>query len=98
LDVIDIIQKTDSIILKIDKATLLTYFSKLEKASNGKMSKPRQEMIDAGIIQLSGYLYQTDSKKYKQVIIRQIGDVAFENKSSEANEIYNWMTQLELQN
>jgi hypothetical protein len=97
-DMNDNIQKTDSIILKIDKATLLNYFEKLKEVSNGKMSEPRQEMFDAGITQFSGYLYQTDSKKFKQVIIRQIGDVAYENKSAEANEIYNWMLQLNLQN
>lgn len=92
------IQKTDSIILKIDKATLLKYFEKLKEASNGIMSEPCQEMFDAGVTQFSGYLYQEDSRKFKQVIIRQIGDVAYENKSSEANEIYGWMIQLNLQN
>lgn len=97
-DMHDNIQKTDSIILKIDKQTLLYYFEKLKDASKGKLSEPRQEMFDAGIAQFSGYLYQEDSKKFKQVILRQIGDMAFENRSAEANKIYNWMLQLNIQN
>jgi hypothetical protein len=93
----DILQ-TDSILLKIDRDTLLKYVVKLEDASKEKLSEPRQEMFDAGITQFSGYLYQHDSKKFKQVIIRQVGDVAFENKSQEAGEIYNWMKNLDSQN
>jgi hypothetical protein len=91
-------QQTDSIIFKIDRDTLLKYFSKLEDASKGKLSEPRQEMFDAGIAQFSGYLYQKDSKKFQQIVIRQIGDVAFENQSSEAKEIYSWMKNLDSQN
>jgi hypothetical protein len=97
-DMNDNIQQAGSILFKIDKDTLLHYFAKLEDAANGKLSEPRQEMFDAGITQFSGYLYQPNSKKYKQVIIRQIGDVYIENKSSEANDIYNWMVGLDPQN
>jgi hypothetical protein len=92
------IQQTDSILFKIDKDSLLKYFAKLENVLKGKLSEPRQEMFDAGITQFSGYLYQQDSKKYKQVIIKQTGDVAYENKSEEAREIYDWMNGLNSQN
>jgi len=92
------IQLTDSIIFKIDRDSLIKYFAKLEDASKGKLSEPRQEMFDAGITQFSGYIYQNDSKKFKQVMIRQIGDVAFENQSSKANEIYCWLKDLDSQN
>jgi hypothetical protein len=61
----DDIQLTDSIIFKIDRDSLLKYFSILEDASIGKLSEPRQEMFDAGITQFSGCIYQNDSKKFK---------------------------------
>jgi hypothetical protein len=92
------IQQTDSILFKIEKDTILKYFSKLKKASEGKMSEPHQEMFDAGVTYFSGYIYEPCSKKFKQVLLRQTGDIFIENKSKEADEIFNWMISLDPKN
>ena len=80
--------------MTINKDTLQKYYSKLLRAAYGELSEPKTEMYDAGSTSFSGFIYHPKTKKYKEVLIRQIGDVYIENKSTEAMHIYNWLISL----
>jgi hypothetical protein len=81
----------DTVSSIVRKGLLLKYFSMVSAASEGKLSKPVNRMFDAGATRYSGYLYNSETGKYKQVLIRQEGDWSIENTSPEANEIYTWL-------
>lgn len=93
-DMDDNIGQLDTSAFKIKKDTLLKYFDKLKGAALGKITDPVQAMFDAGAHRYSGFIYDSKTKKYKEVLIRQSGDVYIENKSQEAKEIYYWMINL----
>ena len=86
------IGQLDTIFTTINRDTLEKYINKIYKASKGPITKPVTQMYDAGTNRFSAYLYDSNSKKYREVLIKQIGDQFIDNKSSEANQIYNWMT------
>jgi hypothetical protein len=88
------IGQLDTSSFKIKKDTLLKYFNKLKNVAMSQMTKPVQVMADAGVHRYSGFLYDSKTKKYNEVLIRQSGDVYIENKSQDAKEIYNWMINL----
>jgi hypothetical protein len=88
------IRQLGNVSLIIDKDLLLQYFSKLKGASEGILSKPVNTMFDFGEITYSGYLFEPDNERYRQVLIRKDGDWTTENKSDEAEEIYIWMKRL----
>jgi hypothetical protein len=75
----------------ITKADLRREFNLIDEAKNGILTKPETRMFDGGISIYSGYIYDSKREMYQQIIIRQVGDVYIENKSSAANEIYNWL-------
>ena len=85
------IMKLDSVSFTIKKDLLLKYFNMLKGASEGKLSKPVNTMFDFGELTYSGFLYDSETGKYKQVLIRKEGDWTTENNSPEANDIYLWM-------
>jgi hypothetical protein len=63
-------------------------------ASEGQLSKPVNRMFDAGELTYSGYLYDSNNKKYKHILIRKDGDWSIENNSPEAEEIYRWLMKI----
>jgi hypothetical protein len=93
-DMNDNILQLNTITQKIDKDTLAKYFDLLKYAAGGALTLPKNEMYDAGVTRYCGYIYNAKTEKYRQVMIRQIGDVRIENKSKEAEEIYNWLISL----
>jgi hypothetical protein len=85
------ILQLDTVSSLVRKSLLLKYFSMMNAASEGKLSKPVNRMADAGVTRYSGYLYNSETGKYLQVLIRQDGDWSIENNSPEANDIYIWL-------
>ncbi|MCJ7449769.1 MAG: hypothetical protein MUO72_19000 [Bacteroidales bacterium] len=85
------IVQTGEIDCTINKNILKKYFNKLDEAEKGDISDPEHRMYDAGITIYSGFLYDSHKEMYKQVFIRQVGDMYIENESNDANDIYNWM-------
>lgn len=81
----------------VNKDTLLKYYNKLTRAANGELTQPKTEMFDAGTASYCGYIFDSETNRYQRVLIKQIGDVYIENKSTEAKEIYNWMTKINVQ-
>jgi hypothetical protein len=88
------LQQTEGTVCKVDKDTLLKYFAMLTQAAKGELTSPLMVTADAGSTIYSGFLYDSVSGKYRQIFIKEIGDIFVENKSKEANEIYNWMIRL----
>lgn len=86
-------QQLDTVFISLDKNTVLKYFSMLKNASEGQLSKPYNRMFDAGETTYSGYLYDSNTKIYKHVLIKQHGDWSIDNNSTEAEDIFNWLMQ-----
>lgn len=88
------LQHLDSVLFLINHNTLIQNYSKLIGAANGRITEPRHEMCDAGAIVYSGYKYEPGAKRYKRILIRQWGDFFIENRSPEADELYQWLHNL----
>lgn len=67
------------------------YSSKLMKAANAALSDPKNEMVDFGTVQYSGFLFDPDNNTYKRILIKQTGDWAIDNSSKEARALYEWL-------
>lgn len=85
------ILKTDSVCYKIDKNEFIDKIGSITNASQGEISEPIHEMYDAGGVVYSGFIYNEDTKTYKKVLLKQIGDFRIDNSSSESVELYEWL-------
>jgi hypothetical protein len=86
----------DTVFSAVDKNTVLKYFSMLENVSEGQLSKPYNTMFDAGETTYSGYLYDSDKKIYKHVLIKCVGDWSIDNDSPQAEEVYDWLLKTQI--
>jgi hypothetical protein len=85
---------TDSICYKIEKKELAAKTMLIENASKGEVTKPIPVMADAGIAIFTGFTQNIQTKQYKRIVFKQIGDYYIKNKSVEALELYNWLDSL----
>jgi hypothetical protein len=76
----------------VNKYNLKNFTDKLIGAQKGKLTDPEHQMCDFGSLSYSGYIYEPGNNRYKHVLIRQTGDFYVENKSREASDIYDWLT------
>jgi hypothetical protein len=88
------LNKLSQTTMTVNKDTLLKYYNKLTGATHGEITKPKTEMYDAGSTLYSGYIYDSRTERYQKILIKQFGDVYIENKSKEANDIYNWLIRI----
>jgi hypothetical protein len=87
----DNLTQLDTVCCTLDKNTVLKYFSMLENVSEGQLSKPYNTMFDAGETTYSGYLYDSNTNKYKHVLVKRVGDWSIDNYSPEAEDVYTWL-------
>jgi len=85
------IQKLDASNYTINKDSLIKYFVKLKKAAIGEISEPINRGNDIGYFFWLGYIYDSKTGMYKEIILKVTGDTYIENKSVEAKEIYKWL-------
>jgi len=78
--------------LKAD--SLLHYVNKIWNASKGIISQSNLQMADFGEIRYSAYIYDENTNRYKEVLIRLYGDITRDNSSTEAGEIYSWLNRI----
>jgi hypothetical protein len=78
----------------ITKDTLQYYINKINAARKGKLIESDVYMADAGIKQYWAYVYDADTKKYKQILLNQWGDVQITNSAYEASEITQWLNRI----
>lgn len=76
----------------INPDTLNFYVNKIYLASKGKISNPEHVMADAGITTYSAFIYDERTIRYKQVLIRTEGDIYINNSTSEAEQLYRWLS------
>jgi len=88
------IQKLDTFYHTVNKDSLIKYFVKLKKAAYGEISEPINRGNDMGSFFWSGFIYDSKTGMYKEILLRVIGDTDIENKSVEAKEIYKWLNHL----
>ncbi len=90
------IMKIDSICYTIYRNELNNKISLISNSSKGEISEPIHEMYDAGGAKFSGFLYNSKTKKYKQVLLKQTGDFRIDNSSTESVELYEWLKSIQL--
>jgi hypothetical protein len=81
----------DTVYCRINKDTLRKYKQKLGLVARYGLTKPEMGSCDGGIIQYTGYSYNLYTNKYRQILIKETGDVVIDNKSPEAVKIYQWL-------
>ena len=90
--------KLTSTSVVISKETLQKYYAQLNLAAIGELTKPAMVMADAGVTTYAGYIFNPKTNKYKRVLIKQVGDILIENKSTAAADIYAWLNKIYLDN
>jgi hypothetical protein len=75
----------------IPPSTLQEMKDKIASANNGTLGDPISNANDAGIWRYKAFIYNSDNKTYKSVLLYQTGDVKITNSSSEAEELKNWL-------
>jgi hypothetical protein len=98
---------TDSLTSNLLNCSLLTYkidpkeisakLLLMESASKGKLAKPVTEMADAGINSYYEFSYNTESKSYKRILLKQVGDIRIDNESPQAIELWKWLAEIDNQ-
>ena len=81
--------QTDS--FHINPDTLNLYISKIYEASKGTITSPEHVAADMGTTTYSAFIYDAKTRRYKQVLIKTVGDISTINLSPEAEQIYQWM-------
>lgn len=83
--------KADTLLGKVEPGDLINYLNKLYDVDPDNLSDPETQMYDAGVRTFSGYIYDEKTDKYREVLLRQTGDLYIENMSREAAKIYKWL-------
>jgi len=78
----------------INPDTLKLYVSKIVAASKGEVLKPQYVMADAGTTTYSAFIFDKKTDQYKQILIKNTGDILTVNKAPEAEQIYQWMNKI----
>lgn len=90
-DLIENMSQIDTFYFKVERSTLLRFFSLVRRAAEGEITKPVSAGADMGETVYSAFLFDHDARKYKQVLINQFGDWSRYNKSPEASQIHQWL-------
>ncbi|MFO7882686.1 MAG: hypothetical protein R6U52_09140 [Kosmotogaceae bacterium] len=75
----------------IDEGLLLKYLNKLYRIDPSDLSEQESTSRDAGVISYSGFIYEVEKEKYKEVKLKVAGDISYVNTNREANLIYKWL-------
>jgi hypothetical protein len=74
--------------------TLKLYIEKIYNASKGLISDPKLVMVDAGSTTYSAFIFDNKTNKYKQVLIKTVGDILITNSTPESEQIYQWLSRI----
>jgi hypothetical protein len=83
--------ETDSICFVLDKEELLEKFNLIEEAATGNISEPVNIGADQGATVYSAFIYNSEDKKYKHILLKQFGDWRIYNSSQAAIDLCNWL-------
>lgn len=82
---------SDTICYHITETELLENIGLISDAFSGTFTEPEHEMCDAGISRYYAYKYNSATKTYSSVLIKQTGDLQIDNTSEAAGQIYDWL-------
>lgn len=82
---------TDSVCYVISEEVFKSKMHLINGASRGKVTEPVHEMYDAGVGIYSAYIYNSERKVYKKIVLKQHGDYRIDNYAPEAKDLYKWM-------
>ncbi len=77
---------------KIDRATLLEKYKLIKPASEGEIVRTSGG-ADMGSFSYTAYLFNSQTKQYKAVILDSFGDWKVENRSPSAKALHQWLRQ-----
>ena len=75
----------------IDSKTLLKYINKIQDVDPESMSEPEGKTHDYGVTKYSGYVYDDQKGKYKEIVLELYGDWSSINTTREAKQIAKWL-------
>jgi len=84
----------DSVLEYVSSEDLSKFTAKALACLNGPLTTPKNTMADAGEHIQAFYLYETDKKRYKRVILSMTGDWSQENLSASTGEVVDWMKKI----
>lgn len=79
---------------KIPLNELNDYKSIIYTINPKKLSKKENQGADIGARVISGYVYNSKTRTYRQMLVSQTGDWVSENKDKPAVKIKNWLNQI----
>jgi hypothetical protein len=78
---------------RIDEATVAQQFGKISRIAD-QLSAPEHPCADAGAFTYRTFIYESETSRYRPLLLRQEGDVVLENTSSVAQELAGWLRNL----
>ena len=79
----------------IDKSELSAKIAQMSNAAKGSLSEPVMEMADAGLNKYCEFVYDSTTKRYKRIMLKQTGDLRIDNSSPESVSLWQWMNTIE---
>ena len=76
---------------RINTGELASKVDLINKAKLGEITEPVWAAADAGAMIYSCYTYDSSTKSYKKILLKQLGDYRADNKSKSADYLYRWM-------
>ncbi len=89
--------QTNGICMSINKEELKSKLILLSKAASATTTKPKNEMADAGGAYYLGYTFNTQTKTYNKILLKQTGDWVINNNSKAAEDLTIWLSAIKQQ-
>jgi len=80
-------------VARIDEATVVQQYNKLLGIAE-QLSAPQYPCADAGAFTYRAFVYESTTRRYRPILLRQEGDVALENTAGEAEALAGWLRNL----
>lgn len=85
------LMETDSICYVLDKKELAEKVGLIEEAAKGELSEPMHTGCDMGGRSYTGFIYNSENKTYKEILLKQTGDWSIDNYSQAAVDLSKWL-------
>ena len=82
---------TDTLCYQVTAHELSENIDLINNAFLGTCSEPELEMYDAGTARYYAFKYDSITKIYNSVLVKQVGDFRVDNSSKAAIQIYEWL-------
>ena len=87
--------RSDSVLTTVDRSELIDMVGLIHEAARGTYSDSVNVMADAGSWSYYALEYHEDKDTYERILLRIEGDWQVENLSDAADELYQWMKEIQ---